>query len=102
MRSLVVEIPHYPFLEMPTYPRSILKTAGTLDDLLALDLDLTDLDEAAEEADRKLDAVMADNDEFRELVAKLEEAYEYEETPGDERLLRRLIDSIDLEEGPAE
>lgn len=102
MRSLVVEIPHYPFLEMPTYPRSILKTAGTLDDLLGLGLDLTDLEEASEEADRKLAAVMEDNDEFRELVAKLEEAYEYEETPGDEQLLRRLIDSVDLEEGAEE
>ncbi|MBD3292014.1 MAG: hypothetical protein GF393_03760 [Armatimonadia bacterium] len=102
MRSLVVEIPHYPFLEMPTYPRSILKTAGALDDLLGLDIDLTDLQDAAEEADRKLAAVMEDNDDFRELVAKLEEAYEYEETPGDEQLLRRLIDSIDLEEGAGE
>ncbi len=99
MRSLTVEVPHYPFLDMPTYPRSILKGLSALDDLLGLDLDLEDLEEAALDADNKLDALMEDNDEFRELVAKLEEAYEYEETPADEELLRRLIDSVDLEEG---
>ncbi|MGI5819470.1 MAG: PAC2 family protein [Armatimonadota bacterium] len=99
MRSLVVEIPHYPFLDMPTYPRSILKTASTLSGLLGLELDMSELEAAAAEADGKLDALMEENQEFRELVAKLEEAYEYEETPGDERLIRRLIDSIDLEEG---
>lgn len=102
MRSLVVEVPHYPFLEMPTYPRSILKTTSTLNELLGLDLDLTDLEQAAAEADRKLNALMEQNDEFRELVAKLEEAYEYEESPADEMLLRRLIDGIDLEDGAAE
>jgi proteasome assembly chaperone (PAC2) family protein len=100
MRSLVVEIPHYPFLEMPTYPRSILKTISALNTLLDLELDLTDLEESATDADRKLDDLMEDNEEFRELVAKLEEAYEYEETSDDEELLRRLIDDIDLEGGP--
>ncbi len=100
MCSLVVEIPHYPFLEMPTYPRSIHKIASTLNDLLGLELDLTDLVEATAEADGKLNALMETNDDFRELVAKLEETYEYEETPGDEALLRRLMESVDLEEGP--
>jgi 16S rRNA C1402 N4-methylase RsmH len=87
---------------MPTYPRSILKTTSTLNELLGLDLDLTDLEQAAAEANRKLNALMEQNDEFRELVAKLEEAYEYEESPADEMLLRRLIDGIDLEDGAAE
>ena len=100
--SLVVEIPHYPFLEMPTYPRSILKTVSTLDKLLDLGVDLSDLQETAADADRKLNALMEDNEEFAELVERLEEAYEYEETPRDEELLRRLIDSVDLEEGPGE
>lgn len=100
MSSLVVEIPHYPFLDMPTYPRSILKTTSTICDLLDLRIDLSDLEASAIEADGKLDALMEENDEFRELVTKLEEAYEYEETPGDEQLLRRLIEGIDLEEGP--
>lgn len=102
MRSLVVEIPHYPFLDMPTFPRSILKTTATLCDLLGIELDLSVLNEAALDAGRKLDALMEENNEFRELVEKLEEAYEYEETPGDEKLLRRLIDGIDLEEGGGE
>ncbi len=99
MRSLVVEIPHYPFLEMPTYPRSIHKIASALNDVLGLELDLTDLTEASAQADAKLDALMKTNDDFRELVAKLEETYEYEETAGDEALLRRLMESVDLEEG---
>ncbi len=99
MRSLVVEIPHYPFLEMPTYPRSILTVASALDELLDLQLDLSDLQASAVAADRKLNDLMEDNEEFAELVQRLEEAYEYEETPRDEELLRRLIDSIDLEGG---
>ena len=98
MRSLVVEIPHYPFLEMPTYPHSIRKIASTLNDVLGLELDLTDLTEATAEADAKLNALMATNEDFRELVAKLEETYEYEETAGDEALLRRLMQSVDLDE----
>lgn len=99
MRSLVVEIPHYPFLEMPTYPRSILKVTSALNRLLDLDLDLADLQASAADADAKLNALVEDNEEFAELVARLEEAYEYEETPRDEDLLRRLIDSVDLDEG---
>lgn len=97
MRSLVVEIPHYPFLEMPSYPRSILKAVATLDRLLDLGLDLSDMEQSAAEAGARLDALMEENDEFSELVARLEEGYEYEETDGDEELLRRLIDSIDAE-----
>jgi hypothetical protein len=41
---------------------------------------------------------METNEDFGELVAKLEETYEYEETPGDEALLRRLMESVDLDE----
>jgi len=96
--SLVVEIPHYPFLDMPTYPRSIQKVTSTLSDLLGLSLDLTDLAAASLEADKKLNALMETNEDFGELVAKLEETYEYEETPGDEALLRRLMESVDLDE----
>ncbi len=96
--SLVVEIPHYPFLEMPTYPRSIQKVTSALNDLLGLELDLTDLLEASREADSKLNALMETNEDFGELVAKLEETYEYEETPGDEALLRRLMESVDLDD----
>ncbi|MFQ6130468.1 MAG: PAC2 family protein [Armatimonadota bacterium] len=96
MRSLVVEIPHYPFLEMPTYPKSILKATSALNTLLGLDLDLSDLRESSAKVDEKLDAVMEDSDEFRELVAKLERAYDYEESAAEEERLRRLIEMIDL------
>lgn len=97
MRSLVVEVPHYPFLEMSTYPRSILKVASVLNVLLGLELDLTDLQDATEAADAKLNAIMEDHDEFRELVRKLEEAYDSEEPTPDEDLLKRLLDGIDLD-----
>lgn len=97
-RSLVVEVPHYPFLEMPSYPPSILKVAQALDDILGFGLDLSDLRASSEAAKARLDEVMAENDEFRELVTKLEEAYDYEEAEHDEDLLRRPIDTIDLEE----
>ncbi len=97
MRSLVAEVPHYPFLEMPTYPKSILKATSVLSNLLGLDLDLADLRESADIAEAKLNAIMEENDEFRALVVRLEEACDYEESSGDQELLRRLIDSIDLE-----
>ena len=97
MRSLVVEVPHYPFLDLPTYPRSILKAASALSKLLHLDLSLADLYQSADEAEAKLNAVMEENDEFKELVTKLEEAYDLAESSADETLLRRLIDGIDLD-----
>ncbi|MGD9495466.1 MAG: PAC2 family protein [Armatimonadota bacterium] len=98
-RSLVVEIPHYPFLEMPTYPHSILKVTAALTRLLGLELNLSDLEEATRIAREKLDALMADNAEFRELVSKLEQAYDYAVSDEDEELLRRLIEGVDLEGG---
>ncbi len=95
--SLVVEIPHYPFIEMPTYPRSIASMATVLNSLLGQEIGLTDLHEAAGVVDRRLSEVMAENDEFAQLVAKLEEAYEYESSGADETLLRQLIESIDID-----
>lgn len=97
MRSLVVEVPHYPFLEMPTYPKSILRATSALNDLLSLHLDLSDLRQSSETAEEKLNSIMEDNDEFREVVTKLEEAYDLEESSADEERLRRLIDTIQLE-----
>lgn len=99
VRSLVAEVPHYPFLEMPTYPASILRIVSALNDILGLDIELADLRASAEVARSKLNEVMKENDRFRELVAKLEEAYDYQESEADEELLRRLIDSVDLEGG---
>jgi proteasome assembly chaperone (PAC2) family protein len=97
MRSLVVEVPHYPFLDMPTYPRSIMKTTSTLTSLLGIDLKLSDLSESADVADVRLNSLMGENAEFKKLVKKLEEAYDIEQSGTDEELLRRLIEGIDLE-----
>ena len=97
MRSLVVEVPHYPFLDMPTYPKSILKATSALNELLHFDLRLADLYEATDVAEAKLNAIMEENDEFKELVTKLEKAYDREESSADQELLRRLIDGIGLE-----
>ena len=47
----------------------------------------------------KLDELMRDNAEFRQLVEKLEEAYDYAVSDADEDLLRRLIDGLDIEGG---
>jgi len=95
--NLVVEVPHYPFLDMPTYPHSILTVAAALNRLVGLDLDLSDLEQAAAVARGKLDALAAENDEFRQLVTKLEQAYDQAISQDDEELLRRLIDTVDLE-----
>lgn len=97
--NLVVEVPHYPFLDMPTYPHSILTVIEALNNLLGLGLDVSDLQEAAAAARSKLDDLMADNEAFRQLVEKLEEAYDYAVSDEDEELLRRLIDSLDIEGG---
>jgi proteasome assembly chaperone (PAC2) family protein len=96
--SLVVEVPHYPFLEMPAYPRSILRTASALNDLLGLGLDLDDLRRSSEVVEGKLNALAEENETFRELLAKLEEAYDQEELSPDTELLKRLIDGVDLRE----
>ena len=97
MRTLVAEVPHYPFLEMSTYPKSILRTTSALNTLLGLDLDLTDLQEATKAADTKLNAIMEENEEFEELVKKLEDAYDDEAASPDDELLKRLLDGVDLE-----
>ncbi|MCD6362078.1 MAG: PAC2 family protein, partial [Armatimonadetes bacterium] len=94
--TLVVDIPHYPFVEMPTYPRSILRALDVVGRLLGLELDLSDLRAADDAVRSKLDAVMEENEEFRELVTRLEDAYDMEQS-GDEELLRQLIESIDLD-----
>jgi predicted ATP-grasp superfamily ATP-dependent carboligase len=94
--NLVAEIPHYPFIEMPTYPRSIVTVVAALRSLLGLDLDMTELMDAADVVERRLNEVMADNEEFSRLATKLEEAYDIEPSEADEALLRNLIDSLDL------
>ena len=97
MRMLVVEVPHYPFLEMPTYPKSILKVNSVLTTVLGLDVDLSDLQKASAAADEKLEAIMEENDEFKDLVAKLEEEYDRSGSTADVEALKRLMEGIDLE-----
>ena len=96
MSSLVVDVPHYPFLDLSTYPKSILKVTSVLNELLQLDIGLLDLRESAARTEDRLNEVMAENPEFHELVARLEEAYDYEEAIADEEVLRQLIEGIDL------
>jgi predicted ATP-grasp superfamily ATP-dependent carboligase len=99
MWSLVVEVPHYPFVDMPAYPRSILKTTSALNELLRLGLDLTDLRRSTAVVDERLNALAEENETFRELVTKLEGAYDREESGSDEELLKRLMEGIDLGDG---
>lgn len=94
--NMVVEIPHYPFIEMPTYPRSIVTVVAALRTILGLELDMTELMDAADVVQRRLDEVMADNAEFSRLVTQLEEAYDLAPSDADESLLRNLLDSLDL------
>ena len=96
MQSLVVEIPHYPFLDMPTYPASILKVLAALSWSLKLEFDLGNLRRAETDLRRELDNLAAANEPFSELVSKLEEAYDLETSAADEELLRRLMDQVDL------
>jgi len=100
MRSLVVELPHYPFLDIPTYPASLLRVASLLAEWLGLDLPLAELRRAAAAVGKQLDDLMAQNDDFRNLVRRLEDAYDAEEASDEQDVLRRLMDQIDLgEEG---
>jgi len=99
MSSLVLDVPHYPFLDMPTYPKTMLKAISVLGRLLDLELGLSDLIAAVDTAEDRLNEVMEANKDFKELVRKLEEAYDSEEAAGDQELLRRLIDGIDLSGG---
>jgi proteasome assembly chaperone (PAC2) family protein len=104
MCSLVAEIPHYPFLDLPTYPKSMLAMCVALNSVLDIEIDLETLYDATAQVERQLDETMQDNDEFEQLVRTLEEAYDRERSQGDEGLLKRLIDDIDLEggQGPIE
>ncbi len=96
MRSLVVEVPHYPFVDMPAYPRSILRTASALNALLELDLELEDLRRSSGVVEARLNALVEENDAFRELVVKLQAVYDREESDPDEELLKRLMEGVDL------
>jgi len=98
VRSIVVEVPHYPFLEMPSYPASILKAVTSVAELLSIDVDPTDLETDARKTEAALNRIMSENAEFRELVEHLETSYDQEPTVADDALLRRLIEGMDMGE----
>lgn len=99
-RSLVVDVPHYPFLEMAAYPASILRVLSVLQEWLELEVPVPELARADEAVREQLDQIMEDNEDFRELVHKLEQAYDAEATTVDDQLLRRLLDQLDLGADP--
>lgn len=96
MMNLVVEVPHYPFLDMPGYPKSIIRIMSVLGELTGLATDLSGLRRSADQAEAQLQRLMDENSEFKRLVERLEASHDYEEYEADEDLLRRLIDGIDL------
>lgn len=98
VRSVVVEVPHYPFLEMPSFPLSIARALASVADLVGIDIDLSDLEADARKTDAALTRIMGENREFRELVEHLETSYDREPTVSDESLLRRLIEGMDVGE----
>jgi hypothetical protein len=98
--SIVVEVPHYPFLEMNTYPRSILSVVARLEQILGINTDCERLMALDTKAQEQLAEVMNSSAEMRDLVAKLEAAYDQEELAEDDEsdeLLRRLINGIDAQ-----
>jgi predicted ATP-grasp superfamily ATP-dependent carboligase len=95
-QTIVVEIPHYPFLQIPIYAPAILRALDLLADLTGVQTDTTGLRELREKTMEGLKELMDENRDFRELVEKLERAYDREEDSEDIRILRRLIDNIDL------
>ncbi len=97
VRSVVVEVPHYPFLEMPSHPTSILKAVKSLATLLDLQVDMAPLESNARKTDEALAQLMAENEEFRELVDHLEVSYDREPSVSDEAILRRLIEGMDAD-----
>jgi predicted ATP-grasp superfamily ATP-dependent carboligase len=96
LQCLVVEIPHYPFLQIPIYAPAILRALSILRDLTGITTDTTGLHGLQEKTMQGLKELKEENHEFAELVEKLERAYDREESSDDVKLLRRLIDNIDL------
>ncbi|MCE5217430.1 PAC2 family protein [bacterium] len=95
MYSLVVDIPHYPLLEIPTYTPSLVRGISVASQLLGIRVDTSGLQETAQAIRTRLKELMGENEEFRELVRKLEEAYDAEAKAADDEIMRRLIDGID-------
>jgi len=96
---LVVEVPHYPSLELHTYPRSILRALCEIEPLLGVVTDRSGIEGLDRRAQRQLAKVMAKSEELQELVERLEAAYDREEAGVTDEVLRRLVDGIDAQGG---
>jgi proteasome assembly chaperone (PAC2) family protein len=75
--SLWAPVPHY-VATVPS-PKATLALLGRLQDLLEVPIDMTDLEEAAVDYERRLDEAVASEPEVRTLVERLERQMDDEE-----------------------
>jgi proteasome assembly chaperone (PAC2) family protein len=69
--SIWANVPHY--INASPNPKTLAGLVHQLDDLLDLDLDLYDLDEAAERFERQVTEAVSQNPEVRQYIRQLEE-----------------------------
>jgi len=75
--SLWAPVPHY-VATVPS-PKATLALLGRLQDLLGIPIDMTDLEEAAVDYERRLDEAVASEPEVRMLVERLEQQVDEDE-----------------------
>ena len=75
--SLWAPVPHY-VATVPS-PKATLALLGRLQDLLGVPIDMTDLEEAAVDYERRLDEAVASEPEVRMLVERLEQQMDDDE-----------------------
>jgi len=75
--SLWAPVPHY-VATVPS-PKATLALLGRLQDLLGVPIDMTDLEEAAVDYERRLDEAVASEPEVRMLVERLEQQVDEDE-----------------------
>jgi proteasome assembly chaperone (PAC2) family protein len=75
--SLWAPVPHY-VATVPS-PKATLALLGRLQDLLGIPIDMTDLEEAAVDYERRLDEAVASEPEVRMLVERLEQQMDDDE-----------------------
>ena len=102
LRSIVVDVPMYPTVQMNVYPRSILRVVRLLSELLRLRTDTSSLEQAVESVREQIDKVVAGDPELRQLVDKMETVYDTEVGGDDEDLLRRLMEGMGPDGQPDE
>lgn len=94
LRSVVVDVPMYPSVQMTVYPASILRVVRLLCGLLGIETDTSSLELSAESVREQIDKVVAGDSDLRQLVDRMETAYDTETGGDDEDLLRRLMDGM--------